>query len=178
MRADARRNRERIITAARELVASKGPDAGMEEIAARAEVAVGTLYRHFPAKEDLVAAVITDLVADIADRAARAHARAREGASPVAELTAFLTDIVHNTAALFALKPHAPGPTDPAGAEQAARADVTALLDRARAAGEVRAGITIDDIDLVLGTAPSHLPPEQRARWLDLVLRGLLSALP
>src|SRR4051795_12976164 len=53
-RADARRNRERVIHAARRCMARQGLDAGMEEIARRAGVGVGTVYRHFPTKEALI----------------------------------------------------------------------------------------------------------------------------
>src|SRR6476660_4133093 len=56
-RSDARRNRGRIVTAARRCMARKGLDAQMEEIARSAGVGVGTVYRHFPTKEDLVEAL-------------------------------------------------------------------------------------------------------------------------
>ena len=57
MRADARRNRERLVTAARSVLTARGSDASMEEIARAADVGVGTLYRHFPRRIDLVEAV-------------------------------------------------------------------------------------------------------------------------
>jgi AcrR family transcriptional regulator len=57
MRADARRNYERIVTTAREVFLEQGPEAPLDDIARRAEVGAGTLYRHFPAREDLMAAV-------------------------------------------------------------------------------------------------------------------------
>ena len=62
MRADARRNYEALMTAARELFLDQGPDAPLDEVAKRAGVGAGTLYRHFPSRNDLVAAVY---VADI-----------------------------------------------------------------------------------------------------------------
>ncbi len=58
LRADARRNRERIMSAGRELFALDGPDAQMDEIAAHAGVGIGTVYRHFPTKE----ALLTEMV--------------------------------------------------------------------------------------------------------------------
>src|SRR5688572_33033457 len=58
LRADARRNRERIVAAARAAFAEYGLDAQMDEIARRAELGVGTLYRHFPTKDALVAALV------------------------------------------------------------------------------------------------------------------------
>src|SRR5438094_1405887 len=59
-RSDARRNRERPVSAARELFASAGVDVSVREVARHAGVGVGTLYRHFPAREDLVDAVLQD----------------------------------------------------------------------------------------------------------------------
>ena len=60
MRADARRNRKRVLSAARKCMARDGLDAQMEEIARCARVGVGTVYRHFPNKEDLVEALAAD----------------------------------------------------------------------------------------------------------------------
>ncbi|MDX6267642.1 MAG: hypothetical protein QOD70_2382 [Frankiales bacterium] len=74
MRADARRNYERLVTAAREVLTERGSEAAMEEIAKRADVGVGTLYRHFPRRIDLVEAVYREdvdglvaLAAEVAD---------------------------------------------------------------------------------------------------------------
>jgi len=60
LRSDARRNRARLITAAREIFASEGIEVSVREIARRAEVGMGTLYRHFPSRDDLVDAVLED----------------------------------------------------------------------------------------------------------------------
>ena len=60
MRADARRNYDRLVTAARELLGARGSEASMDEIAKAADVGVGTLYRHFPKRIDLVEAVYRD----------------------------------------------------------------------------------------------------------------------
>ena len=75
MRADARRNRKRVIAAARKCMARDGLDAQMEEIARCAKVGVGTVYRHFPNKEDLVEALAADRferLAELGPRGARA----------------------------------------------------------------------------------------------------------
>ncbi len=79
MRSDARRNRNAIVCAARELFAEKGMDVQMDEIARRAKVGVGTLYRHFPAKEDLLDAVIARRFERLAERAVEAVRRASRG---------------------------------------------------------------------------------------------------
>jgi len=73
-RADARRNRKRILDAARELFAEHGYDAQMDEIARRAGVGVGTVYRHFPNKEDLLEALIQARFDGLADAAREAIA--------------------------------------------------------------------------------------------------------
>lgn len=75
-RADARRNRERLLAAARDLFAERGPDAALEQVAARAAVGVGTLYRHFPTRGDLIEAVYraeVDAVCRDADGLLAAH---------------------------------------------------------------------------------------------------------
>ena len=60
LRADARRNRERVLTAARAVFAEQGREAQMDDVARHAEVGVGTVYRHFPTKEALIEAVAID----------------------------------------------------------------------------------------------------------------------
>ena len=60
LRADARRNRERVIAAARVVFAEQGRDAQMDDVASRAGVGVGTVYRHFPTKEALIEALAID----------------------------------------------------------------------------------------------------------------------
>jgi AcrR family transcriptional regulator len=66
LRADARRNREQILKAAKAVIAKCGSDAQMDDIARRAKVGVGTVYRHFPTKEALIRALIADRVCTIA----------------------------------------------------------------------------------------------------------------
>jgi AcrR family transcriptional regulator len=69
LRADARRNRERVLAVAREAFAENGVDLPMEELARRADVGVGTVYRHFPSKEALLDALLVDHFAAIAANA-------------------------------------------------------------------------------------------------------------
>ena len=73
LRADARRNRERIMSSGRELFARDGPEAQMDEIAARAGVGIGTVYRHFPTKEALLTAMVRDRFQEFAEIAAHAE---------------------------------------------------------------------------------------------------------
>src|SRR5260221_12985434 len=76
LRADAARNRAAIVAAAREVFAEQGLQAPLEEIALRAGVGIATLYRRFPAREQLVAAALTEKVTQYAEAAADALAAA------------------------------------------------------------------------------------------------------
>jgi AcrR family transcriptional regulator len=69
LRADARRNREAIIVAAKKLFADQGLEAQMPDVAKAAKVGVGTVYRHFPTKDDLIAALATDRFERLAEKA-------------------------------------------------------------------------------------------------------------
>ena len=77
LRADAQRNRDAVLEAARKLFAEHGNDAQMDDIARKASVGVGTVYRHFPTKDDLLQALIEKRFAALAERAAEAVAEAR-----------------------------------------------------------------------------------------------------
>src|SRR5947207_2451662 len=72
LRADARRNREAVLAAAKKLFADQGLDAQMPDVAKAAKVGVGTVYRHYPTKDDLIAALV-------AERFERLAQKAREG---------------------------------------------------------------------------------------------------
>ena len=69
LRADARRNRQRVMAAGRELFALQGPQAQMDDIAAHAGVGIGTVYRHFPTKEALLTAMVRDRFQEFAEKA-------------------------------------------------------------------------------------------------------------
>src|SRR5919201_4267283 len=69
LRADARRNHEAVIAAAKELFADQGLEAQMPDVAKAAKVGVGTVYRHFPTKEDLIAALAAERFERLADKA-------------------------------------------------------------------------------------------------------------
>ena len=76
LRADAQRNRDAVIAAARKLFAEHGNDAQMDDIAAGRKVGVGTVYRHFPTKDDLLLALIEKRFEALSERAAQAVAEA------------------------------------------------------------------------------------------------------
>ena len=174
-RADAIRNRRRILNAAATQITTAGPEVGMDDIAQAAGVAVGTLYRHFPTKTDLLAAVIAEDVSAIADDAEASLARVRTGARAVDEVVGFLQRVAEATAKSHAVKAAAAGLGVQGHGEQTdetrAGAAVTELLEAAQQDGDVRPTITVDDIYLLVATAPTDQP--QIGRWLELVLPGI-----
>ncbi|EFL33623.1 conserved hypothetical protein [Streptomyces viridochromogenes DSM 40736] len=175
-RADAVRNRRKILGAASEQITAHGPEVGMDEIAAAAGVAVGTLYRHFPTKTDLVAAVVAEFVARVADDAQAALERVTAGTRALDELTAFLGRVVEASVTDRAVKAAAqalgaePGDRD---TEERASAAVAALIQAGQADGDIHPDVTVNDIYLLFSTAPTDQPPAARARWLTLVVPGL-----
>ncbi|MFF4269540.1 TetR/AcrR family transcriptional regulator [Streptomyces sp. NPDC001536] len=174
-RADAVRNRKKILAAAREQIAEHGPDVGMDEIAAAAGVAVGTLYRHFPTKTDLVGAVVTDHLGRWADYGEGVVERLTAGARAMDEVTSFLDRFLELSATDQAVKAaaHALGAAGETAEEERARAALEHLLRAARDEGDLHPDVTLDDFYLLLKTAPADQGPAARSRWLTLVLPGL-----
>ncbi|MFI6981161.1 TetR/AcrR family transcriptional regulator [Embleya sp. NPDC050154] len=180
MRADARRNYERLLAQARVVFAEQGIDASLEELARRAGVGIGTLYRHFPSRDALVEAVVRDrydgLTARaraLGDTAAARDALATwlrlliEGAGTFRGMSATLmATLADETSELYAS----------CHAMRAAGAD---LLARAQAAGQVRADIDTDELfTLAHGIAWAHEQrgvddPERLPKLVDVVVLGL-----
>jgi AcrR family transcriptional regulator len=143
LRADARRNREKVLRAAREAFAASGYGVPLDEIAALAGVGPGTVYRHFPSKEELFEAVATARVRDLID-----DARGRAGdADPGQAFFSFLGRIRQEAAAKRDV-PEAISIAGPLQGEMHAALDE--LLRRAQKAGAVRPEITTPDIIILL----------------------------
>ena len=147
LRADARRNRERVLRAAGELFATEGLSVPLDEIARRAGVGPGTVHRHFPAKEALFAAVVADRLEPVVEYA-RTLADATD---PCDALLAMLTRLLDEGTASTPLKAALAG-TDldlrtaaPAIASEL-RGALMILLARAQQAGCIRHDIDVDDL--------------------------------
>lgn len=179
-RADALRNRERILATARAQISSQGPDVSMHEIARGAGVAVGTLYRHYPTKTDLVAEIITEHIEALAGAIEDAVALVESGrAAAHQELRRFVSRILDQAANNPALKSAALVLlADGAFAHSAGR--ILTALDRlvkaGQASGSLRHDLRGTDVALLTCTGPFDHCAAERERWLDLVWPGLLAA--
>jgi AcrR family transcriptional regulator len=179
-RADAIRNRERLLDAAAEVFSAGGPDASLEAVARRAGVGIGTLYRHFPTREALFEAVYrheVDQIGELAEQLGR-------DAEPVDALRRWLHANVRLVATkkgmLAALALAAHGPSQDLYAYSFDRLTRAAglLLDRAIAAGEIRADITPEDLMRALVGMCFNMydKPDWQAivlRLLDIFVDGL-----
>jgi AcrR family transcriptional regulator len=175
LRADARRNRERVLDAARRAFAEQGYAVPLDEIAAAAGVGPGTVYRHFPTKEALFEAVS---VANVEDLAADARARA-EHADPALAFTGFLGLLADQAVA----KRDLPDAFAGAGADAMAAAvaqmhdALGLLLAKAQEAGGVRRDVMVNDLIALLKgllhAVRSDPDPDVRHRLLAVIHDGL-----
>jgi AcrR family transcriptional regulator len=169
-RADARRNRERVLRAATEAFAESGIDVPLDEIAARAGVGPGTVYRHFPTKEALFQAVVTGRIDDLVEEARRLAEQPDAGGA----FFAFLGRIRGEAAA----KRDTPDALSVPGARQAELHEaMQVLLTRAQAAGAVRAGIDVGDLVAMVkglvGAVRGTADPGRVDRLFAIVVDGL-----
>jgi AcrR family transcriptional regulator len=182
LRADARRNRERVLTAAREVFGEQGREAQMDDVARRAAVGVGTVYRHFPTKEALLEALAVDAFERIVTIS-------RENLANVADPWEALTrtlwsgaEILAADRALSEVMSEIPGPV-PIGLDTQRELNETMaeLLRRAQAAGALRPDIVLDDVPMVMcgvgaATRKSHQCPGAWRRHMAIVIDGLRAA--
>jgi AcrR family transcriptional regulator len=177
MRADAQRNIDTVREAAKAVFAVSGVDAPVREIAARAGVGVGTIYRHFPQRSDLVVAVFRHEVDACAD-ATRALAAEHEPGEALASWLRGYTRFIATKRGLAAAL-HSGDPAFdalPAYFDQHLRPALASLLKSAAAAGEVRADV--DPNDLLRAVANLCLPDDGEGsahaqRMVDLLIDGL-----
>jgi AcrR family transcriptional regulator len=173
-RIDARANHDKLVTAARALFTDKSTSAPLEEVAERAGVGIGTLYRHFPTRQALLEAVYVDEVEAMAQAAADLA-----GLPPWDALSQWLHHYVGFAATKRALN-EALMETDPNSdvlltCRTAIAGAGTALVERAQRAGVVRADTNFMDVVRMVG-AIAMVPTEdaeQKQRLLELALDGL-----
>ena len=150
LRADACRNRDAILAAAKEVFAEHGLEASLEDIAAKAKVGIATLYRRFPSRQHLVAAALVEKVAK--------YAEAAESALAISDPWTAFTSYVHTICELQAERPGLadllsmtlPADEHVERLRRTAHDHVSKLIDRAKAAGQLRKDFVSEDLILLL----------------------------
>jgi len=181
MRADARRNLEQLLEAARDLVAEKGAGVALDEVAQRAGVGIATLYRRFPDRTALLRGVVLDALAQTrlaAERAAEEHDDAFEALAAYlrAALELRVSAVIPQVLDVLDLEE----PELAAAREASARA-TEALVDAAHASGELPPDVTFIDVGMMLvriarplpGPMTEQLKHDLARRHLELFIRGL-----
>lgn len=187
MRADARRNYDKLLAEASAAFAARGTDASLEEVARRAGVGIGTLYRHFPTRYALMSAVFQGAVDELLDRARQLA----DSTAPCEALVTWLRAIITHASEFRGLARalmSASGTGSEACADTTAsamsscsipmREAGTALLTSAQRAGAVRPDVPIRDLmqltnAIALAAEQSPDDPELADRLLSLAVRGL-----
>jgi AcrR family transcriptional regulator len=181
MRADARRNRERILAAARDVFVARGPDAPLDAIAAVAGVGIGTLYRRFPDRRALVRAVVLDVLGRAAEEARLAQAEEPDAFHALARYLHRALDLRISAVMPELLDDIPPDDEDIAAIRARSWGLFQQLVDRAHAAGTLRPDATFADIGVLLvrlarpvpGPIPRDLDNRLAHRHLELLLDGL-----
>ncbi|MET9959614.1 TetR/AcrR family transcriptional regulator [Streptomyces sp. NPDC006326] len=178
LRADARRNREKILTAAVRVFTTEGLDAHLERIAKEAGVGSATLYRNFPTREALIEAVYRNEVAHLCDAAPALLAQKPPAEALRAWTRLFLDYVTAKYGMIDALRAIAATGSNPYGhSREMIQAAITSLMDACTAAGAIRTDIQPTDISAALeGIALTSAGAEHRRqaeRLLDLTLDGL-----
>jgi AcrR family transcriptional regulator len=180
MRADARRNRERILAAARDVLVDQGPDAPLDAIAIAAGVGIGTLYRRFPDRRALVRAVVLDVLGLAAEEARLALDEEADAFRALARYLHRVLDL-RVSAVMPALLDHMPPDEEIASIRTRSWGLFQELIGRAHATGTLRPDVTFADIGMLLvrlarplpGPIPRDLDNRLAHRHLELLLDGL-----
>jgi len=178
LRADARRNREAIIAAAKRLFADQGLDAQMPDVAKAAKVGVGTVYRHFPTKEDLIAALAGDRFERLAEKA-REGIEAEDPWEGLCDFIRFSAEIQAEDRGLCEVMGSRPDVM--AASAYAVGLDrlCDKLVKRAQRSGDLRKDLDWEDIPMIacsLGRITAAEAGPAVGRWprlVEIVIDGL-----
>ncbi|AQZ60400.1 hypothetical protein BKM31_01700 [[Actinomadura] parvosata subsp. kistnae] len=178
MRADARRNRARVLDAAETVLARDGLAASMREIAEVAGVGVGTIYRQFPTKEALYQAIVEDRMRRLADRAGELATAEDPGAAFFEYFTTIVADSTMKKVLVDAL---AVAGIDAKAGSPDIKGAIETLLTRAQRAGAVRGDVGMEELLALLSAAclaaqHHHWDEGLRTRTLAVVFDGLRPA--
>ncbi len=175
-RADARRNRERILSAAKVIFAEHGIGAQMDDVARAAGVGVGTVYRHFPTKDALMGRLIdqrSDAIIAIEREALQIADPWEAFATMIRAGAQMMADDAHMRQALLRFPDSAWEHAEPRNTTVDELAD--RIITRAQAAGVLRADFTAADMPMVMGglCASIGIPGADWRRHVDILLTGL-----
>jgi AcrR family transcriptional regulator len=175
-RADAQRNRERVMEVAKRLFEEKGPAVDLREVAREAGVGVGTLYRQFPNKEALVQGVLWSHVEPLAE-AGYARAKASDPGKALFDHLDFLAEQILARENVHLAMARAGLADVHRRQEDAVAESLRELLARAQEAGAVRKDVSAADLVMLLRSTlvpdSAAVPKKVRRRLFDVVVRGL-----
>jgi len=179
LRRDAQRNRDRLVAGAGELFAADGIDVSVEEITRRAGVGMGTLYRHFPTKEDLVDAVLEEALETYVELAREAAAAEDAWAGFTGFLERALELHASNRGLMDLISTSAGARARAQATRERVRPLLRGLVARAQAEGRLRTDFSAEDIPLLVRAlgrvieATGETAPELWRRYLALAVDGL-----
>jgi AcrR family transcriptional regulator len=174
-RADAQRNYDLVLAAAKEIFDEQGVNAPLDEIARRAGVGNATMYRHFPTRRELVIAVYADEVTQLCGLGDSLLSEDSPGDALFTWLRAFIAHVVTKRELPLALTDDQQGPRSELfeGWHQAMHSTASALLTRARQAADIRTDLDVSDLlALAHGAALTGADAEQIERLLTLIRSG------
>lgn len=180
-RADARRNQAQVLAAAREVFVERGAGAPLDEVAKRAGVGIGTLYRRFADRETLLKAVVLDALRHSRDSAERAAEGEGDGLDGLARYMHDVLELKVSAVIPLVLDRLDLDDADLAPVREASAAATERLIDAAHEDGTLPREVTFGDIGTLLvrlsrplpGPLPTEVNDELAHRHLDLVLAGL-----
>ena len=175
-RADAQRNRDLLLAAAKDVFTEHGVDAPLDEIARRASVGNATMYRHFPTRSDLIVAVYADEVAALCARGDELAATGEPREALFSWLAEFIAHVTSKKELALAVADDRTGTRSTLFGQwhSAMHATASTLLAGAQRAGVVRADLDVPDLlSLANGIALSGASPHRLGRLLALVREGV-----
>ncbi len=180
-RADGLRNRERLIDVAKLAFAEIGPNVSLEEIARRAEVGIGTLYRHFPTRDDIIAAVYRREVTQLAD-AAKRLLETRPAGEALHEWLRLFVDYIATKKVIAPALASMTGGTSALyeSSIDLMKGAIADLVERAIAAGDIRPDVEPFDLvqalgSFAMGVSTSPGWETRTLRLIDILMDGLRS---
>jgi AcrR family transcriptional regulator len=178
LRADARRNREAVMAAAKKLFAEQGLDAQMPDVAKAAKVGVGTVYRHFPTKDDLIAALAAERFERLAEKAGEAL-EADDPWESFCDFIRFAAQIQADDRGLCEVMASRPEVMDASARAVGLDELSDELVKRAQRSGTLRKDVTWEDVPMIacgLGSITQAEMGPAAGRWprlLEIILDGL-----